>query len=319
MLFPAIKPSQTHHLAVSELHELYIEEAGKADGVPVVFLHGGPGASCEPSHRRYFDPERYRIILFDQRGCGKSKPHASLDQNTTQHLIDDLEKIRQFLHVERWVVFGGSWGSTLALAYAEAHPERVLGLILRGIFLCRKRDIDWFYQQGTSRLFPEAWLDFVQPIPPEQRHNMLQAYYQRLTGDNELERMAAAKAWSIWEGRCATLRPDNAVLNYFSNPHIALSIARIECHYFIHDCFMDENQLLDQADKLKDIPGFIVHGRYDVICPVDQAYALHQAWPDSQLKIIADAGHAVSEAGISRALIDSTNAMLKILEPDNRP
>ncbi len=314
MLFPAIKPSQTYHLAVSDLHELYIEESGKADGIPVIFLHGGPGASCEPNHRRYFDPERYRIILFDQRGCGKSKPHASLHDNTTQHLIADLEQIRQHLQVERWVVFGGSWGSTLALAYAEAHPQRVLGLILRGIFLCRQRDIDWFYQGGTARLFPEAWADFQQPIEPAHRQQMVEAYYQQLTSENEIERMAAAKAWSIWEGRTATLRPDNAVLNYFSNPHIALSIARIECHYFIHDCFMAENQLLDQAERLKDIPGFIIHGRYDVICPIDQAFALHEAWPDSQLKVISDAGHAVSEPGITRALLDSTNAMLKLLE-----
>lgn len=314
MLFPAIQPSQTYHLQVSELHELYIEECGKSDGVPIVFLHGGPGGSCEPAHRRYFNPERYRIILFDQRGCGKSRPHASLEQNTTQDLIDDLEKIRQFLDIDKWVVFGGSWGSTLGLAYAEAHTDRVLGLVLRGIFLCRQQDIDWFYQGGTSRLFPDAWQEFLNPIPEGERADLVKAYYDRLTSDNEIERMAAAKAWSIWEGSTLTLQPDASVLNYFSNPHIALSIARIECHYFINHCFMEENQLLKNISTLADIPGFIVHGRYDVICPVDQAFALHAHWSRAQLKIVSDAGHAVSEPGIARALVESTNAMLNLIE-----
>ena len=314
MLFPAIQPIRSFYFQVSSKHELYVEECGKADGVPVVFLHGGPGGSCEPAHRRYFDPERYRIILFDQRGCGKSRPHASLRHNTTQDLIADLEKIRQKLGIEKWVVFGGSWGSTLALAYAETHPDRVLGLILRGIFLCRQQDIDWFYQGGTARLFPDAWEDFVSPIPQNERSDLVKAYYTRLTSDNELERMAAAKAWSIWEGCTATLKPNSAVIDYFSDPHIALSIARIECHYFSNNSFFEHNQLLDNASKLKDIPGYIVHGRYDVICPVDQAFELHQKWPNSQLKIIADAGHAVSEEGIAQALIDSTNSMLRLME-----
>jgi proline iminopeptidase len=314
MLFPAIKPIQTLHLQVSPEHELYVEECGDPQGVPIVFLHGGPGGSCEPAHRRYFDPERYRIILFDQRGCGKSRPHASLENNTTQDLIDDLEKIREHFAIEKWVVFGGSWGSTLGLAYAEAHPERVLGLILRGIFLCRQQDIDWFYQGGAARLFPDAWQDFLAPIPENERDRLVQAYHKRLTSDNEIERMAAAKAWSVWEGSTATLQVDKSVLCYFSDPHTALSIARIECHYFINNSFMRENQLLEEAHKLKDIPGFIVHGRYDVICPIDQAFALHEQWPNAQLKVIADAGHAVSETGISKALIDSTNAMLRLLE-----
>lgn len=314
MLYPAIQPSRTFYLQVSAEHKLYIEECGNPDGVPVVFLHGGPGASCEPVHRRYFDPERYRIFLFDQRGCGKSRPHASLHNNTTQDLVADLEKIRQKLGLEQWVVFGGSWGSTLALAYAEEHPQRVLGLLLRGIFLCRQQDVDWFYQGGTARLFPDAWQDFLAPIPEQERGNLVQAYYARLTSDNELERMAAAKAWSLWEGRTATLRPDHSVIDYFSNPHLALSIARIECHYFINNSFFSKNQLLDNAFKLKDIPGFIVHGRYDVICPVDQAFELHQRWPSSELKIVADAGHAVSEKGIARALIESGNSLLRLLE-----
>jgi proline iminopeptidase len=312
MLFPAILPGYTFHLDVGDGHELYVEECGNPRGMPVVFLHGGPGGSCEHVHRRYFDPEHYRIILFDQRGCGKSRPHASLDNNTSQDLVADLEKIRERLNIDKWVVFGGSWGSTLALVYSQSHPDRVLGLILRGVFLCREQDIHWFYQSGTSRLFPDRWQDFVQPIPPAERGDMVSAYYKRLTSQNELERMAAAKAWSIWEGSTATLRPDHTVMDYFSDPHIALSIARIECHYFINNCFFSDNQLLENMSRIEHIPGFIVHGRYDVICPIDQAFAVHERWPESQLKIIPDAGHAVSESGITQALIESTNAMLQI-------
>ena len=313
MLYPIIQSSRTYSLQVSPDHELYIEESGRADGVPVVFLHGGPGACCEPYHRRYFDPERYRIVLFDQRGCGKSRPHASLKDNTTQDLIDDLEQIREYLDIDKWVIFGGSWGSTLALAYAESHPDRVLGLILRGIFLCRKQDIDWFYQGGTARLFPDAWQDFLEPIPEQERHDLVKAYYRRLTGENDIERLTAARAWSIWEGKTATLRPCDTVVDYFAEAHFALSIARIESHYFMHNSFFEPDQLLSNAHQLKDIPGFIVHGRYDVICPLDQAYALHKKWPASELKIIPDAGHAVSEEGITRALVESTNAMLDLI------
>lgn len=313
MLFPAIQPDNHFYLKVSNQHELYVEQCGNMHGIPVVFLHGGPGASCEPVHRRFFDPEKYRIILFDQRGCGKSRPYASLQQNTTTHLIEDMEKIRIKLGIDRWMLFGGSWGSTLALAYAQAHSDRVLGLVLRGIFLCRQQDIDWFYQHGTSRLFPEAWQAFLQPIPENERHNMVAAYHQRLTSDNELERMAAAKAWSIWEGSTATLRPSSSVLNYFSDPHTALSVARIECHYFMHKGFLQDNPLLENMHKIKHLPGLIVQGRYDAICPIDQAFALYKLWPKSQLKIIPDAGHSASEQGIAQALIDSTNAMAEIL------
>jgi len=312
MLFPAILPGYTFHLDVGDGHQLYVEECGNPQGMPVVFLHGGPGGSCEPVHRRYFDPEHYRIILFDQRGCGKSRPHASLDNNTTWDLVADLEKIRERLNIDKWVVFGGSWGSTLALAYSQTHADRVLGLILRGVFLCREQDIHWFYQLGASRLFPDRWQDFLQPIPPAERGHMVAAYYKRLTSENEIERMAAAKAWSIWEGSTATLRPDHTVMDYFSDPHIALSIARIECHYFINNCFFSDNQLLENMPRIEHIPGFIVHGRYDVICPIDQAFAVHERWPESQLRIIPDAGHAVSESGITQALIESTNAMLQI-------
>lgn len=313
MLFPAIQPGKTWRYAVSEIHSLYIEECGNPDGVPIVFLHGGPGGSCEPSHRRFFDPERYRIILFDQRGCGKSRPHASLEHNTTWDLVADLEKIRLLLDIESWVVFGGSWGSTLALAYAETHPERVKGLILRGIFLTREQDIQWFYQGGAARFFPEAWEDFIEPIPLQERDNLIAAYYKRLTSENEIVRMGAAKAWSIWEGSSATLLPDKNVVDYFSDPRIALSIARIECHYFNHQSFLTPNQLLENAHLLKDIPGFIVHGRYDMICPVDQAITLHQHWPVSELMIIDNAGHAIAEKGISQALVHCCNRMLKLL------
>ena len=317
MLYPAIQCDHSFHLPVSDQHQLYVEVSGNPKGVPVVFLHGGPGASCEPGHRRFFDPEQYRIILFDQRGCGKSKPHASLDDNTTQDLIDDLEQIRQHLEVEAWVVFGGSWGSTLALLYAQAHSDRVLGLVLRGIFLCREEDIQWFYQGGTARLFPEAWQAFEQPIAAGERSDMVAAYHKLLTSENELERMAAAKAWSIWEGSTATLRPSNAVLDYFSDPHIALSIARIECHYFNNSCFISPNQILDNMDAIAHLPGIIVHGRYDAICPIDQALALNRLWPQSQLKVIPDAGHAASEPGISKALVESCNAMLALVRNHN--
>ena len=313
MLFPAIQPARTWQLPVSGGHRLYIEESGSADGVPVVFLHGGPGGSCEPAHRRFFNPEAYRIILFDQRGAGKSKPHASLDANTTWDLVDDLESIRQHCGIDRWVVFGGSWGSTLALAYAQRHPERVLGLILRGIFLARDEDVRWFFGGEAARIFPEAWEDFVEPIPEAERGQLGGAYYKRLTSANELVRMNAAKHWSIWEGSSVTLLPDRHVVDHFSEPHIALSIARIECHYFINRCFLEPNQLLEDMPKIAHIPGFIVHGRYDMVCPIDQALLLHRRWKESRLKIIGDAGHAVTEQGISRALVDSCNQMLEIL------
>lgn len=313
MLFPAIQPGQTWHFAVSGEHSLYLEECGNPEGIPVVFLHGGPGGSCEQGHRRFFDPERYRIILFDQRGSGKSKPHASLESNTTADLVEDLEKIREFLNIDRWVVFGGSWGSTLSLIYAQTHPERVLGLILRGIFLARDIDVEWFYQGGAARIFPEAWQHFLEPIPESEHDDLISAYYKRLTSDNEIVRMGAAKAWSIWEGSAATLMPDKQVVDHFSDPHIALSIARIECHYFNHQSFLRPNQLLEDMNKIKHIPGFIIHGRYDMICPIEQALALHEVWDECRLRIIDNAGHAATEIGISKALVDSTNRMLEII------
>ncbi|MCP3688012.1 MAG: prolyl aminopeptidase [Gammaproteobacteria bacterium] len=313
MLYPAIQPEETWQLEVSEKHSLYIEECGNPDGVPVIFLHGGPGGSCEPAHRRFFNPERYRIILFDQRGSGKSKPHASLEDNTTAELVDDMEKIRKFLNIDRWVVFGGSWGSTLSLVYAQAYPERVLGLILRGIFLARDVDVEWFYQGGAARFFPEAWQQFLKPVPKKERGDLISAYYKRLTSKNEIVRMGAAKAWSIWEGSAATLKPDKQVVNYFSDPHIALSIARIECHYFHHSSFLRPNQILEDMHRIEQIPGFIVHGRYDMICPVEQAVILSRHWSEKRLRVIDSAGHAATEPDISKALVDCCNQMLEIL------
>ena len=306
ILYHELQPYVVHSLEVESPHVLHVEECGNPAGLPVIFVHGGPGAGYEDYHRRFFHPDVYRIILFDQRGCGRSTPHASLEKNTTEALVQDLERIRQRLGIERWVLFGGSWGSTLSLVYAQTHPERVLGLILRGIFLCRPQDIHWFYQSGASRLFPDLWEAFLAPIPEEERGDLLAAYYRRLTGDNEVERMAAAKAWSLWEGRTATLRLNHAVVDHFGNPFTALSLARIEAHYFKHDTFLRPNQILADAGRLKGIPGVIVHGRYDVVCPLDNAWALHTAWPEAELRIIPDAGHSASERGTVDALVQAT-------------
>jgi len=308
-LYPAIKPYVKHSIAVEKPHVLYVEECGNPSGIPVVFLHGGPGAGCSPSHRCFFDPDVYRIVLFDQRGCGLSKPHAELKGNNTSALIADIEYIRDYLGIENWVVFGGSWGSTLALLYAEAYPERVSGLILRGIFLCRTKDVQWFYQEGASRIFPDYWQDFIDPIAEKQRGDFVQAYYQRLSGDDELARMAAAKAWSKWEARCASLRLSGDLVSHLADPHTALSMARIECHYFAHDSFIEPNQILDNIDNIRHIPTIIIHGRYDVVCPVDQAFELKRAWPEAALQVVPDAGHSAFEPGIIDALITATQSL----------
>lgn len=312
-LYPTIEPFSSETLTVDAIHTLYLEHCGKPDGFPVLFLHGGPGSGCTPTQRRFFDPDRYHIILFDQRGCGRSTPRAELENNTTQHLVNDIERIREHLGIERWLVFGGSWGSTLALAYAEQFPERVAGLVLRGIFLCRKQDIQWFYQHGTSRLFPDYWQDYLKPIPLSERHDLVQAYYNLLTGSDSEKQLAAAVAWSVWEGRTATLYPDAALENYFAQPEVALSLARIECHYFVHDSFLDEDQLIKNAKRLESIPGVIVHGRYDVICPLDGALSLQRAWPQAKFAIVADAGHAATEPGIVDALITATDRFTSYL------
>ena len=306
-LYPDIDPFRTHRLAVEPPHELYLEECGSADGIPVLFLHGGPGSGCEPYHRRFFDPARYRIILFDQRGCGRSTPYAELQGNTTGALVADIEAIRKHLGIGRWLVFGGSWGSTLALAYGQAHPQQVIGLILRGIFLCREREIQWFYQGGAGRIFPDYWQDFLAPIPEAERGDLVAAYHRRLTGDNELARLAAAKAWSIWEGRSASLLPNESIVSHLGSPHTALSMARIECHYFVNRAFLEPDQLLREMPRIAHIPGLIVHGRYDLICPLENAWELHRTWPGSELKIIPDAGHAASEPGIRAALVEASD------------
>ncbi len=313
-LYPEHLPWHQFHLDVGDGHELYVEESGLRGGIPAVYLHGGPGAGCEAWHRQLFDPERYHIVLFDQRGAGRSRPHAEVANNTTAHLVADMERIREALGLERWLVVGGSWGSTLALAYAEAHPERVSGLILRGIFLCRDEDIAWFYQHGANRIFPDHWQDFVAPIPEAERDDLVAAYHKRLFSDDEVTRMRAAEAWSVWEGRCATLRGSQAVIDHFAAPFVALSLARIECHYFVNHAFLEPDQLLRDADRLRDIPGVIVHGRYDIVCPADQALALHRAWPRAELKLIPDAGHAASEPGILDALLAATDAFAERLE-----
>jgi proline iminopeptidase len=305
-LYPEIKPYATHRLAVEPPHQLYLEECGNPRGLPVLFVHGGPGAGCEEFHRRFFDPNVFRIVLYDQRGAGRSTPHACLELNTTWHLVADMERIREYLGIERWLLFGGSWGSTLSLAYAQTHPQRVLGLILRGIFLCRPWEINWFYQEGANRLFPDYWAEFIAPIPPPERHDLLRAHYRRLTGDDEVARMASAKAWSLWEGRTATLLPNQRVVDFFGSPHVALSLARIEAHYFVHNTFLEPDQLLRMAGRLRDIPGIIVHGRYDVVCPLQSAWDLVNVWPQARLEIIPDAGHSAAEPGISAALVRAT-------------
>ncbi|RTE65154.1 prolyl aminopeptidase [Amphritea opalescens] len=306
ILFPDINPYKQHQLAVDDLHTLYVEESGNAQGIPVLFIHGGPGGGTSGTHRKFFDPEKYRIILFDQRGCGQSTPHAELTDNNTQQLIGDIEKIREYLNIDQWLLFGGSWGSTLSLLYAESFPERVSGMILRGIFLCRERDIHWFYQEGASAIFPDYWQEYQKVIPAQERGDMLQAYYQRLTSDNDIARMSAAKAWSIWEGRCSTLNPNNDVVDHFGAPHIALAMARIEAHYFINKAFIDTNQIIRDAHKIQHIPTVIVHGRYDMVCPIEQAFALQQALPQAELHIVRDAGHSAFEPGITDNLIKAT-------------
>lgn len=309
VLYPELKPYKRHQLKVTDLHDLYLDESGNPDGIPILFVHGGPGSACDYSSRRFYNPEVYRIITFDQRGCGRSTPHASLENNDTGSLIADMEAIRTHLKIEKWVLFGGSWGATLSLLYAQAYPNRVLGMILRGIFLCRQIDLDWLYVSGASRVFPDKWSEFVGHIPEAERDDLVSAYYQRLTGSDELVRMAAAKAWASWENHCSRLRPSADLLKNSTKPHNALAISRIETHYFINKGFIEENQILRKIDALKNIPAKIIHGRYDMVCPLDNALALHDAWPASELYIIRDAGHSASEPGIVDALIRATQDM----------
>ncbi|MDF1766643.1 MAG: prolyl aminopeptidase [Gammaproteobacteria bacterium] len=313
VLFPEIKPYARHELRVSDTHTLYVDEAGNADGIPVLFVHGGPGGACDASSRRFYDPEHYRIVTFDQRGCGRSTPHGELADNTTQALIGDIEAIRQHLSVDKWVLFGGSWGSTLSLLYAQAYPTRVQAMILRGIFLCRQRDLDWLYQEGASRVFPDAWETFVNHIPQDERGGLIDAYSRRLLGDDELARMAAAKQWSAWEASCSKLRPSAETLSKFTKPHNAIALARIETHYFLNKGFVSENQILKNMVPIQNIPAILVHGRYDMVCPLDNATELHKHWPTSELQIIRDSGHSSSEPGTVDALVRATKAIAKRL------
>jgi len=308
-LYPALEPFDAGRLRVSELHELYYEQSGNPQGKPVVFVHGGPGGGTEPRMRRFFDPAAYRIILFDQRGCGRSTPHAELRENTTWDLVADMERLRNHLAIDRWQVFGGSWGSTLALAYAETHPERVTELVLRGIFLVRKQEIDWFYQRGASALFPDAWEGYLAPIPEAERGDLLHAYYARLTGDDPAVRQEAARAWSVWEGSTSTLFTDPGLIAKTAGDAFSLAFARIECHYFVNQCwFPNDGALLEGVSKIRHIPAVIVQGRYDVVCPLESAWALHRAWPEANLVIVPDAGHSAMEAGNTDALVRATDA-----------
>jgi proline iminopeptidase len=306
-LYPPIQPYQTGQLQVSDLHRIYYEQSGNPEGKPVVFLHGGPGGGSIPEYRQYFDPARWRIVIFDQRGCGKSTPHAELRQNTTWDLVADIEKLRSHLGIDRWVVFGGSWGSTLSLAYSQTHPERCLGLILRGIFLLRQKEIRWFYQEGASYIFPDAWEKYLQPIPPEERHDLLTAYYQRLTSADVKIRSEAARAWSVWEASTSKLFPDPHLIDHFGEDEFAIAFARIECHYFVNRGFLErDDQLLRGVDRIRNIPAVIVQGRYDVVCPMVSAWELHRTWQEAELVVVPDAGHSMMEPGIRSALIEAT-------------
>ena len=311
-LYPEIEPYVTGTLKVSALHTLYFEECGNPNGKPVVILHGGPGGGCNATMRRTHDPDAYRIILFDQRGAGRSTPHAELAENTTWDLVADIERLRTHLGIERWQVCGGAWGSTLALAYAQTHPDRVSELILRGIFMLRPRELTWFYQEGADAIFPDAWEQFIAPIPPEERGNLMAAYYKRLTGENEAEKIACAKAWSIWEGTTLSLTADPERVARFADGHFALAFARIECHYFMHKGFFEpQDQLMRNAQRLKGIPGTIAHGRYDVVTPLFNAWDLAKAWPDGRLHIVPDAGHTATEPGIIDVMIRASDAYRK--------
>lgn len=306
-LYPAIEANVTGYLDVGDGHQLYYEECGNPDGKPVVVLHGGPGAGCSPPMRQFFDPEAYRIVLFDQRGSGKSKPHADIDNNTTWHVVADIERLRNQLGLERWQVFGGSWGSTLGLAYAQTHPERVTELVLRGIFTVRQQELDWLYRFGTSELFPEAWRALNALIPDEERDDLLTAYHRRLFSDDKRQRLAAARAWSIFEGSTSQLIPSPDVARMFGSEHFALSLARIETHYFVNHCFLEDGQLIRDCGKIADIPGVIVHGRYDALCPAVNATDLADAWPSAELHITPDAGHSAFEPGNIHALVTATD------------
>jgi proline iminopeptidase len=301
-LYTEIEPYASGMLPLDPIHAMYWETCGNPQGIPVVFLHGGPGAGSTPKHRRFFDPEAYRIVVYDQRGAGRSMPLGELRENTTPHLVEDLERLRRHLGIERWLVFGGSWGSTLALAYAEVHPDRCLGLVLRGIFLCRKSEIDWFLY-GLRSIFPEPWERFTGFLPPHERGDLLQSYHRRLVDPDPAVHMPAARAWGVYEGSCSTLLPSRETVDHFAGDVVALGLARMEAHYFLHDIFLPENALLERVPRIRAIPGVIVQGRYDAVCPIVSAHELAAAWPEAEYHVIPDAGHSVWEPGICAALV----------------
>ena len=308
-LYPELTPYASGRLKVSDLHEIYFEECGNPDGVPALMVHGGPGGGSNPTMRRYHDPDFYRIILFDQRGCGRSTPHAELEENTTWDLVADMERLREHLGLERWQLLGGSWGSTLSLAYAETHPERVSELILRGVFTLRRKELEWFYQEGCNWVYPDAFEAYLAPIPEDERGDMISAYHKRLTGDDPKVRLEAARAWSVWEGTTLSLLPDENRVSHFAQDDYALAFARIECHYFMNSGFFDrDDQLIADAGKLKGIPGVIVHGRYDIVTPLRNAWELSKARPEADLRIVPDSGHAMTEPGIVHELVSATRA-----------
>ena len=312
-LYPPIEPFEVERLRVSDKHELHLEQSGRPDGQPAVFLHGGPGAGTAPKHRQFFDPDVYRIVLFDQRGCGRSTPRAMLEQNTTWDLVEDMEKIRVHLGIERWVVFGGSWGSTLALAYAETHPERVTALVLRGIFLLRPHELRWFYQEGANFVFPDVWESFLAPIPEGERGDLMTAYYRRLTGADPAVREAAGRAWATWEATTITLLPDAHMIYVFSGRDAADNLARIESHYFVNGGFFTHpDQLLDDVSSIRHIPAVIVQGRYDMCCPMTSAWDLHRRWPEAAFEVVPDAGHAAFEPGIADRLVEATDRFRRL-------
>jgi proline iminopeptidase len=305
-LYPAIAPYNTGTLKVSDLHTLYFEQAGNPKGKPIIFLHGGPGGGIDPIYRQYFDPQKWRIVLFDQRGCGRSTPHAELEENTTWDLVGDIEKLRLHLNIKQWVVFGGSWGSTLSLAYSQTHPESCKGLILRGIFMLRQKELRWFYQEGTSYIFPDAWENYLKPIPHGERDDLIAAYHRRLTSPDPSVRAEAAKAWSIWEASTSKLLLDPNLQQKFGESQFADAFARIECHYFVNKGFLEtEDQLLRGCDRIRHIPTVIIQGRYDVVCPMISAWELHQAFPEAEFIVVPDAGHSMTEPGIRSALIEA--------------
>ncbi len=307
-LYPPIEPYKESSLKVSDLHTIHFEESGNPQGKPIVLLHGGPGGGCPPFYRQYFNPEKWRLIMFDQRGCGQSTPHAELRENTTWDLVSDIEKLRAHLNIEKWVVFGGSWGSALALAYSQTHPCQCAGLILRGIFMLRQKELQWFYQEGASYIFPDAWEEYLKPIPFDERDDLLTAYYKRLTSPDMNTRLQAARAWSIWEASTSRLFPDTELKAKFGESVFAEAFARIECHYFINKGFFEtDDRLLANVHRIRHIPTVIVQGRYDVVCPMISAWELHRAWPEAEFIVVPDAGHSMTEPGILSALIEATD------------